>query len=169
MRMRFCPAPTRSPSWTRISATMPGSRLCTTCTWLDGMMRPAPVAIWSTWATEAHSTPSPKTAAMTSNIRHAPSVTEDSMTARGSLAKLRSTSAIGAAFLPAGSVARSHELALHKRRQHLVPRPIRRHAAVLQHDQPVDQLQHRDPVGGEDQRRVRLQPVAEATDESGLG
>src|SRR5688572_108563 len=161
--MRFCPASTRSPSWTRISATMPGSRLCTTCTWLDGMMRPAPVAIWSTWATEAHSTPSAKTAAMTSNIRHAPGVTEDSMTARGSLAKLRSTSAIGA-VLATGSIAAfvawGYELALHQRRQHLVLRAVGRHASVFQHDQPVNQLQHRDAMGGEDQRRVRLQPVA---------
>jgi hypothetical protein len=47
------PASTTWPSCTAISATMPPSRLCSTCSWREGMTLPSPRVISSIWATAA--------------------------------------------------------------------------------------------------------------------
>src|SRR5690606_21745142 len=121
-------------------------------------------AIWSTWANDAHRTSRAKTDAMTIRSRHAPGVTEDSIVARGSLAKSRSTSAI-AAILFFGC----QHAALLERRQDPVLRSVRHHAAVLEDDQAIHQLEHRHPMCREHERRVRFQPCAKPPDEGGLG
>ena len=63
MRSRGWPASTVSPSRTRISATMPLSRLCTTWSRLVGMILPFPLVTSSSSASAAQSRNAPRTRA----------------------------------------------------------------------------------------------------------
>ena len=61
MFTKTCPGSTTCPSCTRISETIPPSRLCRICNCLEGMTLPSPFVISSTSESPAHKTARIKT------------------------------------------------------------------------------------------------------------
>src|SRR5690606_18722872 len=171
MRNSTSPRSTTSPSRTRISATMPPSRFCTTCTWRDGITLPSPRVTSSSSAQLAQAKNATKKATTTNSRRWAKP--------RGACRSAAARPVTNATSARLGRRTRRREpagalglvmsglrpdAAGRERLEHVGARAVGHHPPAIKHDQPINQGQERGAVRHEEQglaRQDRLQPLLE--------
>src|SRR5262245_45869904 len=161
--IRIWPCFTIAPSCTRISRTMPPSRLCRTWVCRDGTTRPLPRLTSSSSAKCAQVSPAAINARIDArrirDVRGVPS----SDAARTSLKNARSDGRIR--FHRCGRLERRAPFDGLETRNDLVARSVRDNVSALEHKQAIHARQHRHPMRRDKNRHVALSQQLQAFDE----